>query len=66
LAIPGSASDQPAFLRFFDWPDSDMAMATACLRLFTFFPEPLLSAIRNALSRGLGFAHYAWYAAGSD
>jgi hypothetical protein len=30
-------------LRFLDWPDSDMAMAMACLRLVTFFPELLLS-----------------------
>jgi hypothetical protein len=30
-------------LAFFDWPDSDMAMATACFRLRTFFPEPLFS-----------------------
>jgi len=29
------------FLR--DWPDSDIAMAIACLRLFTFLPEPLVS-----------------------
>jgi hypothetical protein len=29
------------FLR--DCPDSDIAMAIACLRLFTFFPEPLAS-----------------------
>ena len=28
---------------FFDWPDSDMAMATACLRLRTFLPELLFS-----------------------
>ena len=27
-------------LRFLDWPDSDMAMAIACLRLLTFLPEP--------------------------
>jgi hypothetical protein len=28
---------------FFDWPDSDMAMATACFRLRTFLPELLFS-----------------------
>lgn len=27
-----------AFLRF-DWPDSDIAIAIACLRLFTFLPS---------------------------
>lgn len=37
------AAGQLAFLRFFDWPDSDIAMATACLQLFAFLPEPLLS-----------------------
>ena len=26
-----------------DWPDSDIAIATACLRLFTFLPDPLRS-----------------------
>jgi hypothetical protein len=26
-----------------DWPDSDIAMAIACLRLFTFLPDPLRS-----------------------
>jgi hypothetical protein len=30
-------------LAFFDWPDSDMAMATACFRLRTFLPEPPFS-----------------------
>jgi hypothetical protein len=34
---------QLAFLRRFDWPDSDMAIATACFRLLTFRPDPLLS-----------------------
>ena len=28
-------------LRFRDCPDSDMAIAIACLRLLTFLPEPL-------------------------
>jgi hypothetical protein len=32
---------QLAFLRDFDCPDSDIAIATACMRLFTFLPEPL-------------------------
>ncbi len=31
------------FRRRRDWPDSDMAIAIACLRLFTLRPEPLLS-----------------------
>ncbi len=30
------------FLRRLDWPDSDMAIATACLRLFTLRPDPAL------------------------
>jgi len=30
-----------ALLRRFDCPDSDIAMATACLRLRTFLPLPL-------------------------
>ncbi len=29
-----------------DCPDSDMAMAMACFRLLTFFPEPLRSVPR--------------------
>jgi hypothetical protein len=32
---------QLAFFRDLDWPDSDIAIAIACLRLFTFRPEPL-------------------------
>jgi hypothetical protein len=35
--------DQRAFLRDLDWPDSDMAIAMACFRLFTFRPDPLRS-----------------------
>jgi hypothetical protein len=35
--------DQPAFFRDLDWPDSDIAMATACFRLFTFRPDPLFN-----------------------
>ena len=31
---------------FQDCPDSDIAMATACFRLFTFFPEQLRSVPR--------------------
>jgi hypothetical protein len=34
--------DPPLFLSR-DWPDSDIAIATACLRLVTFLPDPLLS-----------------------
>ena len=33
-------------LRRRDWPDSDMAIAIACLRLFTFLPEPLFNVPR--------------------
>ena len=34
---------EPLLFRLRDWPDSDIAMATACFRLFTFLPEgPLL------------------------
>jgi hypothetical protein len=32
---------QRDFLRFLDWPDSDKAMAIACLWLVTFLPELL-------------------------
>jgi hypothetical protein len=35
--------EELAFLRDLDWPDSDIAMATACFRLFTFRPDPLRS-----------------------
>jgi len=34
------------FMRFRDWPDSDIAIAIACLRLFTLRPLPLRSAPR--------------------
>jgi hypothetical protein len=30
-------------LLFFDWPDSDMAMAIARFRLFTFLPDALFN-----------------------
>jgi hypothetical protein len=33
-------------LRRRDWPDSDMAIAIACRRLFTFLPEPLFNVPR--------------------
>ena len=36
-----AARRQLAFLRVFDWPASNIAMATA-LQLLTFLPEPLL------------------------
>jgi len=33
-------------LPFLDWPDSDIAIAIACFRLFTFFPDPLRNSPR--------------------
>src|SRR5207248_5368638 len=42
---PAAKSDYFLFLRllffFLDCPDCDMAIAIACLRLFTFLPDPL-------------------------
>jgi hypothetical protein len=41
LAAPRLRLEELFFRR--DWPDSDIAIATACLRLFTFLPDPLRS-----------------------
>jgi hypothetical protein len=42
----GFAALRPPVFFLRDWPDSDIAIATACLRLLTFLPDPLSSSPR--------------------